>query len=236
MKEDGDLIHHDMLLKKKDDNMLYFTYFGTGNNLYEERISIDKYLNDEYEIYELEKVIPTKNESGSVIVDAIMCKNTAELNPEREVYHLKNENITYKTNMNEIVVDTALRDLCNQIGERAKDKTTLILQAPVSFMDVHRPCSIAITKNWYDNNETSVWTLFDKSMLFASDRIVSHEHPSVIFTKAYYDADMNDCRDIECNDDEISKVLYGILSEVYNKPGKVIPDKTEEHLRIVYSE
>jgi hypothetical protein len=47
---------------------------------------------------------------------------------------------------------------------------------------------------------------------------------------------MNDCRDIECNDDEISKVLYGILSEVYNKPGKVIPDKTEEHLRIVYSE
>ena len=159
-----------------------------------------------------------------------------ELNPEREVYHLSNENITYKTDSNEFVVDTALRDLCNQIGERAKDKTTLILQAPVSFMDVHRPCSIAITKNWYDNDETIVWVRFDKSMLFASDRIVSHEHPSVIFTKAYYDADMDDCRDIECNDDEISKVLYDILSEVYNKPGKVIPDKTEEQLRIIYSE
>ena len=159
-----------------------------------------------------------------------------ELKPKPEVYHLSNENITYKTDLKKIVVDTALRDLCNQIGERAKDKTTLILQSPLSFMDVRRPCSIAITKNWYDNDETIVWVRFDKSMLFASDRIVSHEHPSVIFTKAYYDADMDDCRDIECNDDEISKVLYGFLSEVYNKPGKVIHDKTEEHLRIVYSE
>lgn len=60
----GDLTHYDMLLKKKDDNMLYFTYFGTGNNLYEERISIDKYLDGEYEIYELEKVIPTKNDES----------------------------------------------------------------------------------------------------------------------------------------------------------------------------
>lgn len=80
MKEDGDLIHHDMLLKKKDDNMLYFTYFGTGNNLYEERVSIDKYLDGEYEIYELEKVIPTKNdESDSEMIDRIMCKNTLEM-------------------------------------------------------------------------------------------------------------------------------------------------------------
>ena len=52
--------------------------------MYEERISIDKYLNDEYEIYELEKVIPTKNESGSVIVDAIMCKNTFEMSDKEE--------------------------------------------------------------------------------------------------------------------------------------------------------
>jgi hypothetical protein len=79
MKEDGDLIHHDMLLKKKDDNMLYFTYFGTGNNLYEERVSIDKYLDGEYEIYELEKVIPTNDGSDNVMVDRIMCKTTLEM-------------------------------------------------------------------------------------------------------------------------------------------------------------
>ena len=59
----GDLTHYDMLLKKKDDNMLYFTYVCTGNNLYEERVSIDKYLDGEYEIYELEKVIPTNDGS-----------------------------------------------------------------------------------------------------------------------------------------------------------------------------
>lgn len=79
MKDDRDLIHHDMILKRKNDNMLYFAYYGTGDNMYEERISIDKYLNDEYEIYELEKVIPTNNESGNVMVDRIMCKNTLEM-------------------------------------------------------------------------------------------------------------------------------------------------------------
>ena len=63
MKDDDDLIHHDMILKRKNDNMLYFAYYGTGDNMYEERVSIDKYLNEEYEIYELEKVIPTNNES-----------------------------------------------------------------------------------------------------------------------------------------------------------------------------
>jgi hypothetical protein len=68
-----------MLLKKKDDNMLYFTYFGTGNNLYEERVSIDKYLDGEYEIYELEKVIPTNDGSDNVMVDRIMCKTTLEM-------------------------------------------------------------------------------------------------------------------------------------------------------------
>lgn len=158
----------------------------------------------------------------------------AELKSEREVYHLSNENIAYKTDLNKIVVGDALRDLCNQIAERAKDKTTLILQSPLSFMDTHRPCSIMITKDWYDNNETIVWALFDKSMLFVPDRIVTHERPSVVFTKAYYEADLDDGRDIECDDTEISKVLYGILSEVYNEPEKVIHNKTEEHLRIIY--
>lgn len=160
----------------------------------------------------------------------------AELKPEHEIYHLMTENITYKTDLKKIVVGDALRDLCNQIAERAKDKTTLILQSPLSFMDAHRPCSIMITKNWYDNHETIAWVCFDKSMLFAPDRIVSHERPSAIFSKAYYEADMDDGKEIECNDDEISKVLYWILSEVYDEHKKVIPNKTEEHLRIVYEE
>lgn len=159
-----------------------------------------------------------------------------ELKPKSEVYHLLTKNITYKTDLNKIVVETALRDLCNQIAERAKDKTTLILQAPLSFMDAHRPCSIMITKDWYGNNETTVWVCFDKSMLFASNRIVAHERPSEVFSKAHYEADLDDSKEIDCNDDEISKVLYGILSEVYNEPGKVIHDKTEEQLRIVYEE
>lgn len=80
MKDDGNLTNHDMLLKKKDDNMLYFTYFGTGNNLYEERVPIDKYLSGEYDIYELEKVIPTNDESvNEMVVDRIMCKTTLEM-------------------------------------------------------------------------------------------------------------------------------------------------------------
>ena len=84
MKDDGDLIHHDMILKRKNDNMLYFAYYGTGDNMYEERISIDKYLNEEYEIYELEKVIPTNNESNNVMVDRIMCKNTLEMSDKMD--------------------------------------------------------------------------------------------------------------------------------------------------------
>jgi hypothetical protein len=69
-----------MLLKKKDDNMLYFTYFGTGNNLYEERVPIERYLSGEYEIYELEKVIPANNKSvDEMVIDQIMCKNTQEM-------------------------------------------------------------------------------------------------------------------------------------------------------------
>jgi hypothetical protein len=48
--------------------------------LYEERISIDKYLDGEYEIYELEKVIPTKNDgSDNEMIDRIMCKTTLEM-------------------------------------------------------------------------------------------------------------------------------------------------------------
>ena len=160
----------------------------------------------------------------------------AELKPEPEVYHLMNENITYKTDLNKILVDTALCDLCNQIAERAKDKTILILQSPLSFMNAYYPCSIMITKNWYDYNETMVWVCFDEFMLFVPDKIVTHERPSQVFSKAYYRADEDDCKQIECNDDEISEILYGILSEVYNEPGKVIPNKTEEQLRIVYEE
>ena len=79
MKEDGELIHHDMLLKKKDDNILYFTYFGTGNNLYEERVRIDKYLSGEYEIYELEKSIPTNDGSNDEVADHNMFKTTLEM-------------------------------------------------------------------------------------------------------------------------------------------------------------
>ena len=75
----GDPTHYDMLLKKKDDNMLYFTYLCTGNNLSEERVSIDKYLDGEYEIYEVEKVIPTNDGSDSEIVDRIMCNATLEM-------------------------------------------------------------------------------------------------------------------------------------------------------------
>ena len=93
-----------------------------------------------------------------------------------------------------------------------------------------------ITKDWYDNNETIVWVRFDEFMLFTPDRIVTHERPSVLFSKAYYEADEDDCKDVVCSDNEISKVLYDILSEVYNEPGKVIPDKTEEQLRIIYEE
>ena len=52
----------------------------------------------------------------------------------------------------------------------------------------------------------------------------------------HYEADEDDCKDVVCSDNEISKVLYDILSEVYNEPGKVIPDKTEEQLRIIYEE
>jgi len=76
IKDAEDPIHHDMLLKKKDDNMLYFTYFGTGNNLYEERVSIDKYLSGEYEIYEL---IPVNYGSDNEVVDHNMFKTTLEM-------------------------------------------------------------------------------------------------------------------------------------------------------------
>ena len=160
----------------------------------------------------------------------------AELKPEPEVYHLMIENITYKTDLEKILVGTALCDLCNQVADRAKDKTLLILQAPLSFMNAYLPCSIMITKDWYDNNETIVWVRFDEFMLFTPDRIVTHERPSVLFSKAYYEADEDDCKDVVCTDNEISEVLYGILSEVYNEPEKVIPNKTEEQLRIIYEE
>lgn len=156
------------------------------------------------------------------------------LKPDPEVYHLMNENITYKTDLKKILIGAALCDLCNQIAERAKDKTILILQSPLSFMNAYLPCSIMITKDWYDNNETIVWVRFDEFMLFTPDRIVTHERPSVLFSKAYYEADEDDCKEIECNDDEISEVLYGILSKVYNEPEKVIPNKTKEYLRIIY--
>lgn len=79
MKDDGDLIHHDMILKRKNDNMLYFAYYGTGDNMYEERISIDKYLDGEYEIYELEKIIPTNDENGNEVVDHNMFNTTLEM-------------------------------------------------------------------------------------------------------------------------------------------------------------
>lgn len=59
--------------------MLYFAYYGTGDNMYVERISIDKYLDGEYEIYELEKVIPTNDGSDNVMVDRIMCKTTLKM-------------------------------------------------------------------------------------------------------------------------------------------------------------
>lgn len=158
----------------------------------------------------------------------------AELKPEAEVYHLKNENITYKTDLKKILDGVALYDLCNQIADRVKDKTVLILQTPLSFMDAYYPCSIMITKNWEDINETIIRVRFDEFMLFASDQIVTHEHPSKIFSNAYFEADEDDCEEIECNDDEISEVLYDILSKVYNEPEKVIHNKTEEQLRIVY--
>ena len=76
---EGHLTHHDMLLKKKDDTMLYFTYFSTLNNLYEERVSIDEYLSGEYEIYELEKIIPTNDDSDNEAVDHNMFKTTLEM-------------------------------------------------------------------------------------------------------------------------------------------------------------
>lgn len=158
----------------------------------------------------------------------------SELKPEPEVYHLMVENITYKTDSEKILIGTALCDLCNQIAERVKDKQCLILQTPLSFMDAYYPCSIMITKNWYDYNETMVWVCFDEFMLFAPDEIVTHEPPSQVFSKAYYRADEDDCKQIECDDTEISEVLYGILSEVYNEPEKVIHNKTEECVRIVY--
>lgn len=160
----------------------------------------------------------------------------SELKPEQPIYHLMNEYITYKTDLKKILVGTALCDLCNQIAERVKDKTILILQSPLSFMDAYLPCSIMITKDWYDNNETIVWVRFDEFMLFAPDRIVTHERPSVLFTKSYYEADEDDCEIVECNDNEISTILYGILSKVYNEPKKVINNKTEESLRIIYEE
>lgn len=160
----------------------------------------------------------------------------AELKPDPEVYHLMNENITYKTDLKKILVGAALCDLCNQIADRAKDKTLLILQSSLSFMDAYYPCSIMISKDWYDNNETIVWVCFEEFMLFAPDRIVTNERPSVLFSKAYFKADEDDCEIVECNDNEISEVLYGILSKVYNEPEKVIQNKTEEYLRIVYEE
>lgn len=79
IKDAEDATHHDMLLKKKDDNMLYFTYFGTGNNLYEERVSIDKYLSGECEIYEMEKIILTNDGSDDEVVDHNMFKTTLEM-------------------------------------------------------------------------------------------------------------------------------------------------------------
>lgn len=158
----------------------------------------------------------------------------AELKPEPKVYHLMLENITYKTDLSKIIIGAALCDLCNQIADRVKDKKIMILQSPLSFMDACLPCSIMITKDWYNYNETTVWVRFDKFKLFPPDKIVTHEHPSEIFLKAYYEADEDVCKEIECNDNEISVTLYGILSEVYNKPEKVILNKTKEQLRIVY--
>lgn len=77
IKHSEGLTHYDMLLKKKDDNMLYFTYLSMGNNLYEERVPIDEYLDGEYEIYELEKVIPVNNKSvNEMVIDHINCNNT----------------------------------------------------------------------------------------------------------------------------------------------------------------
>lgn len=158
------------------------------------------------------------------------------LKPEPKVYHLMNENIVYKTDLKKILVAVALCDLCNQIAERAKDKQCLILQTPLAFLDAYYPCSIMITHNWEGINETVVWVCFDEFMLFTSDRIVSQSHPSEVFSKAYYKADTDDAETIECNDNEVSEVLYNILSKVYNEPEKIIHNKTEEYLRIVYEE
>lgn len=162
----------------------------------------------------------------------------SELKPESPIYHLMNEHITYKTDLKKILVGVALCDLCNQIADRVKDKMpmTMILQSPLSFMDAYFPCSIMITKDWYNNNETLVWVCFDESMLFTPDKMVTNERPSVLFSKAYYKADEDDCKCIECNDNEISTILYDILSKVYNEPKKVIRNKTEESLRIIYEE
>ena len=158
----------------------------------------------------------------------------SELKPEQPIYHLMNEHITYKTDLKKIFVGAALCDLCNQIADRVKDKKPMImiLQSPLSFMDTYLPCSIMITKDWYNNNETIVWIRFDEFMLFAPDRIVTHERPSVLFSKAYYEADEDDCNCIACTEDGIAETLYRILSKVY--PKKVIQNKTEESLRIVY--
>ena len=162
----------------------------------------------------------------------------SELKPESPIYHLMNEHITYKTDLKKILVGAALCDLCNQITERVKDKKPMImiLQSPLSFMDAYLPCSIMITKDWYNNNETIVWVRFDEFMLFTPDKIITHERPSVLFSKSYYEADEDDCNCIACTEDEIAETLYRILSKVYNEPKKVIQNKTEESLRIVYEE
>lgn len=157
------------------------------------------------------------------------------LKPEPQVYHLMKENIVYKTDLiKKIIAAVALCDLCDQIAERAKDKQCLILQTPLAFLDAYHPCSIMITHNWEGINETVVLVCFDEFMLFTPDRIVSHAHPSEIFTKAYYKADTDDAEMIKCDDDEVSEVLYKILSKVYNEPEKVILNKTKEYMRIVY--
>lgn len=162
----------------------------------------------------------------------------SELKPEPPIYHLMNEHITYKTDLKRILVGAALCDLCNQIADRVKDEMpmTMILQSPLSFMDAYFPCSIMITKDWYNNNETLVWVCFDEFMLFAPDKMVTNERPSVLFSKAYYKADEDDCECIGCTEDEIAETLYRILSKVYNEPKKVINNKTEESLRIIYKE
>ena len=85
----GDLTHHDMLLKKKDDNMLYFAYLDV--TMYEERVPIDEYLDGEYEIYELEKVIPVNNGSiNEMVIDQINCNNTLAILDEMDKEENKN--------------------------------------------------------------------------------------------------------------------------------------------------